>query len=287
MRAGPLSDEKVIKLLNAYFVPVYVSNEEYRDDGAAPPEERKVYTQIYHEAIQQKRHNGTVCVYLVAPDGKGFDSLIVSDAAQPGRLQKMLEAAVDRLKTKEGKPVIKPTPQAPPPKADKNELVLHLVSRYDHRGSWAEFPAENYIVLKQPDWEKLRPSDDAKPGATWDIDKEVAVQFLTYFFPQTEMCDFALATRADGPYKHKVEQLALHAKLLARDGKSASIRLEGTVKLKHKFYPGKDDSSRDANSTVIGIVEFDARGKKPSLRLITDQAIYGDQKFSVALRSLP
>ena len=59
------------------------------------------------------------------------------------------------------------------------------------------------------------------------------------------------------------------------------------MKLKHKFYPGKDDSSRDANSTVIGIVEFDASGKKPSLRLITNQAIYGDQKFSVALRSLP
>src|SRR5262249_5225545 len=141
--------------------------------------------------------------------------------------------------------------------------------------------------LKQPAWEKLRPSADAKPGATWDIDKEVAVQFLTYFFPQTEMCDFALATRADGPYKHQVEQLALRAKLLPPDGKSDRIRLEGTVRLKHKFYPGKDESSREANSTVIGIVEFDARGQKPSLRLITDQAVYGDLKFSVALRSLP
>jgi hypothetical protein len=223
----------------------------------------------------------------VAPDGKGFDSLVVSKAAEPGQLQKMLEAAVARLKTKEGKPLIKPTPQAPPPKAEKNDLVLHLVSRYDHRGSWAEFPAENYIVLKQSDWEKLRPPGDAKPGATWDIGKEVAVQFLTYFFPQTEMCDFALATRPGGPYKHKVEELALHAKLLAPDGKSARIRLEGTVKLKHKFYPGKDDSSRDANSTVIGTVEFDAGGRKPSLRLITNQAVYGDLKFSVALRSLP
>jgi hypothetical protein len=224
---------------------------------------------------------------LVGPNGKGFDSLIVSDAAQPGRLQKMLEAAVDRLKTKQGKPVIKPRPQAPPPKADKSELVLHLVSRYDHRGSWAEFPAENYIVLKRPDWEKLRPSDDIKPGATWDIDKEVAGRFLTYFFPQTEMCDCALATRADGPYKHKVEQLALHARLLARDRNSARIRLDGSVKLKHKFYPGKADSSRDASSTVIGVVEFDPGRKKPALRLITDQATYGDQKFSVALRSLP
>ena len=267
-------------------MPVYVSNEEYRGDGAATPEERKVYTQIYHEAIQQKRSNGTVCVYLVAPHGKGFDSLVVSKAAEPGQLQKMLEAAVARLHTKAGEPLIKPTPQAPPPRAEKNDLVLHLVSRYDHRGSWAEFPAENYIVLKQQDWEKLQPPEDAKPGATWDIDKEVAVQFLTYFFPQTEMCDCALAARADGPYKHKVEQLALRAKLLPPDGKAARIRLDGTVKLKHKFYPGKDDSSREASSTVIGIVEFDAPGKKPNLRLITEQAIYGDLKFSVAVRSL-
>jgi hypothetical protein len=267
-------------------VPVYVSNEEYRGDGAAPPEERKAYTQIYHEAIQQKRSNGTVCVYLVAPDGKGFDSMVVSRAAEPGQLEKMLDAAVGRFQIKGGKPLIKPTPQASPPKADKNDLVLHLVARYDNRGSWAEFPAENYIVLKQKDWEKLRPPEDVKPGATWDIDKDVAIQFLTYFFPQTEMCDCALATRADGPYKHKVEQLALRAKLLPPEGKSARIRLDGTVKLKHKFYPGKDDSSREANSTVIGIVEFDGEGKKPSLRLITEQAVYGDLKFSVALRSL-
>ena len=76
----------------------------------------------------------------------------------------------------------------------------------------AEFPAENYIVLKQQDWEKLRPPETAKVGSTWDIDKDVAEQFLTYFFPQTEMCDLALATRADGPYQHKIEQISLRAR---------------------------------------------------------------------------
>jgi hypothetical protein len=277
----------VISLLNRYFVPVYVSNEDYNGSGAAPADERKVYLQIYHEAIEQKRSNGTVCVYLVAPDGKGFDSLVVSKAAEPGNLQKLLESAISRLKTKEGKPLIKPVPQAAPPRAAAGELVLHLVSRYDHRGSWAEFPAENYIVLKQSEWKKLLPPEGAKVGTTYDINKDLATKMLTYFFPQTEMCDCALMTSAEGPYKHRIENASLRGRVIEGEGKIARVRLEGRVKLKHKFYPGHEDDNH-VEASVLGLIEIDPSGKKaPVLRLLTDQAVYAKQKFTVALRSLP
>jgi len=54
MRAGPLSNSTVISLLNRYFVPVYAVNEDYRDGGAQPPEEKAEYNRIYKEALAAK-----------------------------------------------------------------------------------------------------------------------------------------------------------------------------------------------------------------------------------------
>ena len=51
MRASSLSDAKVISLLNHYFVPVYVSNEDLRGNGCAPPEIRKEVQRIYRVSV--------------------------------------------------------------------------------------------------------------------------------------------------------------------------------------------------------------------------------------------
>src|SRR5262249_49404712 len=156
----------------AYFVPVYVSNEDYQPGGPVEPEEQKAYQQIYHEALREGRAAGSVCVYLVGPTGKRFASLIVSDAAQTGRLQKFLEEAVAKLRAPGGRRAAPPPAQAPPPGAGADSLVLHLVSRYEHRGTWAEFPAEDYIVLKRAEWTKLLPVDKTTVGAVYDIDRD-------------------------------------------------------------------------------------------------------------------
>ena len=41
MRAVSLSNQEVIDTLNRYYVPVYLSNEDYRDGGAAPAEDTR------------------------------------------------------------------------------------------------------------------------------------------------------------------------------------------------------------------------------------------------------
>jgi hypothetical protein len=270
-------------------VPVYISNEDYGAGGPVAADERKAYERIYHEALQEKRPAGSVCVYLVGPDGAGFASLIVSDAAKPGQLQKLLDEAIARFKVPKGKPLVTPTPQAPPPKVAAETLVLHLVSRYEHRGSWAEFPAENYIVLKPAAWGKLLPAGEAQAGATYDIDRTVAAQVLTYFFPQTEMCDVGQMLKEDGPYKHRIEQVTLKGRVIALEHGTLRVRLEGSVKLRHKFYPNHEDNNH-ADAQVIGFLEGDAGKKKPpKLRLVTSQAAYGTEKwgkFEVAVCSV-
>jgi hypothetical protein len=280
MRAGPLSDAKVIALLNRHFVPVYTSNEDYHGKTpAVPPDEVAAQRRIYVEALKEKRAAGSVCVYLVGADGKGLASMIVSTATQPGRLEKLLQETVDRLKVPAGDPVIPPADQAPRPRTGPGELLLHLVARADHKGSWGEFPSENWIVLSQAQWRGWLPPGQAAVGTTWTVARDDAVPVLKYFFPQTEICNFALATDPDGPYQHRIEQLSLQGKVVSVEGNRVRARLDG--------YPGRDDQNY-VNATVSGYVDFERDGRQiHRLRLITDEATYGRFKFGVAVHSVP
>ena len=43
MRASSLANDKVISLINRYYVPVYISNEDYARTGSAPADEGVVW----------------------------------------------------------------------------------------------------------------------------------------------------------------------------------------------------------------------------------------------------
>lgn len=225
-----------------------------------------------------------MCVYLVGADGKGLASMIVSDAAQGDKLQKLLDATVARLGVPEGKPLVKPVGQAPPPKGEEGGLVLHLVSRFDHRGSWGEFPSENWIVLGRADVGKLLPPDEATK--TWEIDRATAIKILTHFYPQVETCDFDREVATDSPHRHRVEDARLNAKIFGTEGGTVTAWLTcKKLRMKHTFYPGRDDDNY-VDATVLGYMEFDAKTRQVrKLRLITDSASYGKHKFSVAVAS--
>src|SRR5215471_3204235 len=153
MRAGPLSDARVIALLNRAFVCVYLVNEDYRGGGPAPAEERAELRRVQQEGYKKKLSVGTVHAYVLTPDGHTHDSLHVASAARTDQLLALLRRAVEQFKPKEGKPIVAPAPQSAPPKAPADALVLHLVSRGDDRGFWGEFPGENWIVLSRKDWQ--------------------------------------------------------------------------------------------------------------------------------------
>src|SRR5918995_4215797 len=98
MRAGPLSSARVVSLLNRYFVPVYVSNEDLAD-GTAPAAEKAERDRIYREAQKAGLSTGTVHVYVLTPEGgHPIDSLHVATAAQTDRLIALLGRTVERLK---------------------------------------------------------------------------------------------------------------------------------------------------------------------------------------------
>ena len=272
MRAGPLSNPRVVEALNRSFVCVYLNNEDYYNkDGRAPAEERAELQRIRQEGFAKHLDVGNVRSYVLTPDGHPHDVLRSSS-----EMLSMLQRAVEEFKPKPGKPVVAPTPQSAPPPAPADAVVLHLISRGDDRGSWGQFPAENWIVLGHADWSRLLPTGDVIPGTTWELDRDISARILTYFYPQTENNDARL---------DRLQQYSLKAKVLTvRDG-LVTARIDGFVTMQHTFYPGRNDPQPLA-AEVVGVLTF-APDSSPSLQLVTTQAQHGRRAFTVAVRTVP
>jgi hypothetical protein len=278
MRTGPFSEEKVIGLLNKYFIPVYAVNEDYAKDGPQPAEEKAEYQRIYRAALDAKRPAGTVHVYLLSPDGKYFDSMHVAKAAEKGNLAELLEKTVKELKIDGGKPVVKPAPQSTPPKADEGAVVLHLTARpLQGGGSW-DGVSENWIVLNADEVKKTLPAGKVEKGTKWEFDKDVAAKLLKPFYPVTENNDLST---------NRIDQQELKATVVSVNDGVARARIEGSLKMKHTFYPHREDNNV-VEATLVGYLDFDpAKHRILMLRLVTDPATYGGGTFGVALRSTP
>ena len=283
MRAGPLSNDKVIDTLNRYFVPVFVSNEDYEKDGPAPPQERKERDRILAECRANGTSTGTVHVYLLAPDGHAIDSAHVASVTRTDKLQAMLDRCLARLGTEPGEPLVKPRDLSVAPAAPDGSLVLHLVSRGQDTGpqggSWREFPAENWIILPSQQWRGFLPKTEPKAGALYDIDSQTAAAVLQYFYPQSE-------DPSDAPWT-QIDAMSLKATVLNVVNGSATARLEGGVELHRNFYPHQF-SPKHMKATLLGFISWDTSSRRiSSLRLVTDQATSDKENYAVAVTTVP
>jgi hypothetical protein len=248
---------------------------------------------------------GTVHAYILAANGQPLDSLHVAQAG-PKHVIAMLQHTIAALKLPKGQPVLKPAPLSVAPTANADAVVLHLTARYlvargqanarqeiddefvplrpalggEKSGQWSALPSEDWIVLKRAQWLKLLPAQPVKVGASWDLDRTVASQILTRFYPTTENNDVST---------NRIDEQALKGTVLSIKDGIVRARLDGALKMKHSFYPRRDDNNV-VEATLLGYVEFDA--SKPrirALRLVTDQATYGgpNQHFGAAVRLVP
>lgn len=276
MRAGPLSNTNIVALLNQYFVPVYVVNEDYSRKGPAPAEEKAELQRIFKEGHAAKKSVGSVHVYLLNPEGGLMDSMHVAEAAKVKSLQAMLRRTVDDLHLRPANPVAKVRPQSTAPACDAQSLVLHLVSRsLDGKGAWSEFPVENWIALSAGDQQALLPTGTVQTGMSWKPDAEVLKQLLTHFYPATENNDVK---------KNRFDALTATGSVTEVKNGIARARLSGDFKLAHSFYHRDDGKSVEA--TFVGFVDFDvAERKVTALKMTTGEATYNGGKFAVAVNS--
>jgi hypothetical protein len=281
MRAGPLSNPKVIELLNRYFVPVTSPNEEAGDVGRIP-EERSERKRIYLEFLNRKLPVGEVHVYLMDPDAHAIEGVDISHAAQSDYLIAALERTAAKLKTAAGPPVIQPAPRSVPPPHEADSMVFHLVARGSHEGDWRQFPAENWIVLSAAEWTALLPPAGAGTGTVWNIDPKLASRLLMNFYPQTEE-----TTSAD---RNRIDRLSLEMKILSVHNGEARVRIDGAIRMKHSFAPHRPDDNY-VEAKVVGFMDFSPTARRIDVfRLVTTEATYGNEaereSFGAALRSI-
>src|SRR5262249_18330786 len=154
-------------------------------------------------------------------------------------------------------------------------LVLHLVARpLQGGGSW-DGVSENWIVLDRDEVKKLLPEGQRDIGAMWDIDKTVSTKVFRPFYPVTENNDLS-RNRID-------EQFLLGTIVSAKEG-VLRARLEGKLKMKHAFYPGRDDNNF-VEAAIVGYLDFKENGEIETLKLVTEKATYGGGTFGVAVRA--
>ena len=283
MRAGPLSNDKVIDTLNHYFVPVFISNEDYEKNGPASPAERKERDRIFAECTKNGTSVGSVHVYLLAPDGHAIDSAHVASVTSTPKLQALLDRCIQKLGTHCGEALVKPKALSVAPAAPDGGLVLHLVSRGQDTGpqggSWREFPAENWVVLPARDVAGFLPSADPSIGLAFEVNSQSASRLIQYFYPQSE-------DPTDSPWT-KIDHQSLKATVVKIDHGVATARLEGDVQLQRNFYPGKL-SPEHMRATLLGFVTWDIPTRRiRSFQLVTDEARRDKEHYAVAVTTVP
>jgi hypothetical protein len=293
MRASSLSNDKVIDLLNHFFIPVFLSNEEFAKGGCAPLEERKELQRIFRETLDAQRSAGSVHVYLLGPDGKAHNSMHVASAYKVEKLVPMLEEAVAHYKLNAGRTLFPPGPQSRHPKCAPDSLVLHLVARNltkqgtelvptktnlgeTRSAGWGSYPSEDWIVLSKEDATRLLPKGAVQTGTIWQLDAEQASRFLTHFYPTTENNDVQ---------KNKIRTQELTGTVIAVKGDIATAKLAGRLVMEHWFYHKADGNEVDAR--LAGYLEFEpATGRIRALRMTTEEATYNRRPFGVVLREV-
>ena len=314
LRAGPLSNDRVIDLLNRYFVPVCIASQDYHGEefphplypreGAAPPEEKRAWKRIYDEAQKAKLNLRATQVYVLSPEGRPIDALRLVPSEKVEKLLPLLERTVAKLQPAEGQPVVTPIPQFAPPQAADDALVLHVTARYLNRkdgeevpftpaekglgltgDSWRALPAEDWVVFDRAECARLLPSGGVRPGLTWELDRELTARLLTHCYPQTPNTDVA---------RNVFHRQGLTARITSVQGNTARAWLEGSLVMQHDFAKDADDNL--VRATLVGFIDFEPGQRRiRTFRLVTDQATYGGGQvgyetpvpIGVAVRSLP
>jgi hypothetical protein len=300
LRASSLSSTKVIDLLNSYFVPVSLRNQDFDDEGAASAEEKSEKARIYRDALTAGMHAGSVCVYLVSPEGRPMAVAPANEnlVYDPDRLAELMLQVVRQLDVVKAERSVAVTPHSPAPKFSDGSLVLHIVARYlERKGdvcvpydvnavlgtkngrNWADLPSQEWIALSRPEWTSLLPPGELPVDSTWKPSEDVTATLLRHFYPPTENTDLKT---------NRVEKLVIQARVESIDRGIARARLDGRMRMKHPFYHRDDNNFVEAD--LVGYVEFNTNTREiQSLRLVTEYGRYGGeasgmQHFGVAAR---
>ncbi len=262
MRVSSLSDDRVIDLVSRYFVPALYSRDHYQADGPSRAEQDEVL-RIDRDRSSRGLKGGTVCVYILAPDGAVLATQPVQFAYRPENLLPLLKDVVDgrRLRPRDPGAVKASAAPPPPPARPRTEdgLLLHFWTRTDDRAS-NRGVSQDRVELTAAEWRTVIPPAESRPGASWEVPDKVAHKLFQYCYPP-------------GPHWNardcKVLGGRLSATVLSAPDDETRVRLTGKLELAFPHTPGPNDRTGAGpagrvTARLTGVVRY-----SPSRRAIT------------------
>src|SRR5262245_54470783 len=152
MRASSLSNKQVIELLTTYFVPVFVAKDDSRQVEPSKADQEELL-RISRECRQRSLESGSVCVYIVHPDGSVLTTQLVQKAAKPDNLIPLLKEVIAKEKVPPRDPKTVQAAELRKPVRPKTDggLILHVWTRFE--GGRADFGlSEDWVELAPPEW---------------------------------------------------------------------------------------------------------------------------------------
>ncbi len=264
MRVSSLSDDRVIRLVSKYFVPVWHSRDNYQM-GEPAKEEQEEILRIDRDKKKHNLEGGNVCVYLLLPDGAVVASLPVQRASNPDNLVPFLEKfiAAEKLTPRDADAAKAVAGMREParPKTAKGAILLHTWTRLDDKGT-NRGTSQDWVEWTTADWKSLIPAADARAGASWQIPRAVANKLFERCYPP-------------GPHwkakESKVASGELKATVVAIETEEVRVKLEGKTEVLYP-YEGKDTDPR-TRARLLGYLRYD-RTKQAiaSFALVSEEA---------------
>jgi len=266
MRVSSLSNEQVQSLLQAYFVPVWVSRDHYQL-GPVDKAEQEELSKADHGKISQGLAGGAVCVYLLKTDGTVAASLPVQQAANPEKLLPFLREFIDREKvrprdlaevqTRTDAAAVVPRPRS------EGGLLLNVWTRSDQRDLNRGLSSDR-VELTADEWQAFVPGRDTEVGSTWQLPAQVVDKVLQYGYPPLPHWKAS---------ESKIVSRALTATVVSASERETLVKLEGRLELLYP-YTGKPNDGR-VTARLVGVVRVGPmRQTITMLALASEEASY-------------
>ena len=265
LRASSLSHPEVVRLVSRYFVPVWLSRDDYALNKKSKAEAAE-WQRIHTTAGRLGLSNGNVSVYLLDPDGTPLASMVVTKALATDNLITMLRKVIDAQHYQPRKPEAIAATRRPAPgpftPRTPGGLVVHVWTRF-LTGETEKGLGEDWVELAPADWAELVPAANAQMGTTWQVSRKVADRLYQYCYPP--LCEYNASSS-------KVRAAMLTACVSAASAQEIQVSLHGTLELDHSRDGVNDGQVR---ARLIGLVTYDP-GRKvvTSLRLASEQATF-------------
>src|SRR5262245_9969457 len=248
LRAGPLSDDKVIERVSTMFIPVAVNLYEIRKD-------RGLGGELFRSV--QKQMDQYQGFWLVSPEGKALAKKHDWDTKDPAKQPQELVETMDEvlkayasLKPRRVK-LSDPLPDRGTGVQKDGSVTLALYGRLMHKGKPDGPMMLDSVTLGAAEWAHFAPAKPDVLEQEWTVPESVARKLARGLSPGD----------SGGVFLPKdFRQAKLRAKVESSDGARVWIRSAGEWEAEG-LYGGEKEIPFASSATADGIAVYDAQSK--------------------------